>query len=242
MRKLGCRVTTSISWDIDSWAVLAHEHFVYRGPMEYACGATGAQQELQTSQINFYNEMTSQYATEFQNNQQILGALTQSFEPILSAGINQQGFSQAELNNLNSQATTGTGQNYANASAALARAQGAQGGGNAYVPSGEKSAQAAGLATSAAQQESGLESQIQEQDYATGRQNYLEAASILGGVASQDNPAAFAQAATGAGSAASTTANEVAQESNSWMGLVSGALGASGTALGGGSLGKIIGG
>lgn len=203
------------------------------------CGASDTQKELQSAQTAFYTQMTSQYNTIFGQDQSILGALTASFTPILNAGINQKGFSDAELNNLNSQAVTGTGQTYSAASAALSKQQAAQGGGTSFIPSGAKMQEQQQLATSAAQNEAGIESNILASDYATGRQNYLDAASGLGGVAGQLNPAGFAGATTGAGSAAATTANEVNQADSSWMTLVGGALGAAGSALGGGSLGVI---
>lgn len=195
-------------------------------------GSTSAQNQLQASQMAFYNQLTAQYATTFSENQGILKDLTASFEPILAGGINQQGFSQAELNNLNSTAVTGGGQAYASAEKAVGNAAAAQGGGNTYIPSGAKTQVNEELASSAAQNIGNQELGIQEQNYATGRSNYLEAANILGGVAGQYNPTGYANAATGAGSAASTTANEIAQENNSWMnmvtGIAGGALGAAG--------------
>jgi hypothetical protein len=195
------------------------------------CGATGAQEQLQTAQMNFYNTMTAEQSSTFASNQAILSALTKSFQPILEAGISQQGFSPAELQNMESEATTGSGQAYANASKALAAQQGDEGGGTTYIPSGAKMEQQEQLATSAAQNLATEQSNITAADYATGRQNYLEAANVLGGVAAGYNPTGYAGQATGAGSAASTTANEIASENSSWMNLAAGALGAAGTAF-----------
>jgi hypothetical protein len=179
-----------------------------------------------------YNEMASQYGQEFGENQQILGALTKSFQPILNAGINQEGFSPQELANLNSQAITGTGQNYAHASAALGEEQGAEGGGSVAIPSGAKNQQQEQLASSAAQNESGIQSGILANDYATGRNNYLTAAEGLEGVAGQENPASFANATTGAGSAAASTENQITQANQSWLQLASAGLGAGASAFG----------
>lgn len=195
------------------------------------CGASSAQTGLQNSQIAFYDQLTQQYGTIFGQDQQVLGALTKSFEPVLAAGPNQQGFSPAELQSLESQATTGVGTNYANAQKALANQQGSEGGGNAFIPSGAKEEQKGELAQSAAQLQSGEQLGIQQADWQQGLSNYQFAANELGGVASQLNPAGFANSATGAGGAASTTANEVSQANNSWMQLVSGAIGATGQAF-----------
>lgn len=197
------------------------------------CGASSQQKQIEASQQAFYDNLTSEAKTTFGESQGILQALTKSFQPILNAGINQKGFSDAELQNLNNQATTGTGQNYSKAAGALAKEQGAAGGGTDYIPSGAKMQQQQQLATSAAENESGIQSNILASDYQTGRENYLEAANVLGGVAGQYNPTAFNNSATGAGSAASTTANEITQANNSWMNLVSGAIGAAGSAAGG---------
>jgi hypothetical protein len=174
--------------------------------------------------MQFYQTLTQEYGTVFGENQQILGALTKSFEPILQAGINQQGFSEGELNTLNSTAVTGGGQAYQQANAAVNDKLASEGGGNTYIPSGAKTQLNEELATSAAQNIGNEELGIEESNYATGRQNYLQAAGILGGVAAQDNPGSFANAATGAGSAAGTTANQIAQENNSWVNAVIGGV------------------
>jgi hypothetical protein len=205
------------------------------------CGASSAQVGLQNSQIQFYNQLTANYAQQYSENQQILQELTKSFNPILAAGPDQQGYSPAELQSLQSEATTGVGQNYSAAQKALALEQGAQGGGNSFVPSGAASEQRAQLAESAAQQQSGEQLGIEQQNWAQGLSNYQFAANELAGVAAQYNPEGQAGAATGAGSSAATTANEVTQANQSWMQLAAGALGAAGGALGGGSLGKIVG-
>lgn len=197
------------------------------------CGASQQQKDIEASQAAFYDTLTSHYNTAFAESEGILGQLKSSFEPILKAGINQQGFSEGELNNLNSQAVTGTGANYAKAADALSKQQAASGGGNTYIPSGAKTQQQLQLASSAAENESRIQSGITAENYATGRSNYLTAAEGLGNVANALNPTGMANAATGAGSAASTTANEITQANNSWMQLVSAGLGAAGTAAGG---------
>lgn len=187
-------------------------------------GASSAQEQLQQSQMNFYNTLSADYSQTFGQNQAILKSLTSSFEPILQAGINQQGFSPAELNTLNSTAVTGSGQAYASANKAVNDKLAAEGGGNSYIPSGAKTQLNEELASSAAQNVGNQELGIEEQNYATGRSNYLEAAGILGGVAGQYNPTGYAGAATGAGSAAETTANQINQENNSWVNAVVGGL------------------
>ena len=195
------------------------------------CGASDQSKDTFAQQEAFFKELRSEYKTRFGEDEALLSKLTASFEPILAKGINQEGFSQAELDNLNSQAVTGTGQNYAKAAAALGAQQGAEGGGTAYIPSGAKHQQQAQLAESAAENESGLESTIKAADYATGRENYLAAAQGLEGVSGLYNPTALAGVTNNAGEAQAQTANEITQANNSWMNLVGGALGAAGNAV-----------
>src|SRR5579884_3939285 len=100
------------------------------------CGPTSAQTELQSEQADFYRQMTQEYTTVFGEDQGILSSLTKTFEPILEAGPNQKGFSDAERNDLNSQAIEGTAKNYAAADRALKEDQAAEGGGDTVAPTG----------------------------------------------------------------------------------------------------------
>lgn len=189
------------------------------------CGASDQQTEIQNAQIDFMQTLQSEYSTVFGENQGILKSLTASFEPILAAGPNQQGFSVPELKSLESTAKEGVGQNYAQAAKALGDQQAAAGGGDAFIPSGAKSQLQEEVATGAAGTLSQEQQQITQANYSQGRQNYFNAAGILGQTASTLNPEGMAGQTTGAGSAAGNTANQIAQENNSWMGLVGGVLG-----------------
>jgi hypothetical protein len=204
------------------------------------CGASATQQELQAMQTNFYAQQIQEQNQNFNENQAILKQLTGVFSPIFAQGPSQLGYSTAELNDLNSLATTGVGSDYAAAQKALALQEGASGGGNSFVPSGANQEQRAQLAESAAGQESSDLLNINQADWQQGLSNFDLAAQALSGVAAQENPIGYSQAATGAGSAASTTAQEVTSANQSWMQLAAGALGAAGGALGGGSLGQLV--
>ena len=195
-------------------------------------GASAQQQNIGNSQQAFYNTLSQDYGQQFANQNAILGSLTKALNPIISAGPNQFGFSNGETNSLNSQAIQGTGQQYANASRNLKEQQVASGGGNAVLPSGVQQQQTAGLATNAANQTSNQLLGIQQAGYQQGNNQFNQAVGQLGGVASQYNAAGFAGQATGAGSAAASTANQITQENNaaSPWGLIGGILG--GAALG----------
>jgi hypothetical protein len=94
------------------------------------------------------------------------------------------------------------------------------------------------LASSAAGALSSEQLGITQANYAQGRANFGEAASALGGTAGLLNPEGMAGQATSAGNAAANTANQIAQENNSWMGAVGGVLGGiSGSTSSGASFG-----
>jgi hypothetical protein len=192
------------------------------------CGATGAQTQLQTEQADFYQQAVQEQQQNYGQDQEILSALQNEYNPIFQAGPGQQGFSQAETANLNTQATEGTATNYNQADKALREQQAATG---VAAPTGAQEAQQATLASSAANTEATEKQQITQADYQQGYSEWQQAAAGLGGVASQLNPAGYSGAATGAGEAAGTTANQIASENNSWVNAALGAAGSIGTGV-----------
>jgi hypothetical protein len=188
-------------------------------------GATSQQTQIEATQQAFLSQLTQEYGTVFGESQGILQSLTKTFEPILAAGPNQQGFSKPELTALETQAKQGTGQNYAQAATALGEQEAAAGGGNTFLPSGAKSQLSEELANSAAGNLSNEQLGITEANYATGRANFDTAASELGGVAQELNPVGAAGVANQSSEAAANTANQIASQNNSWMGAVGGLLG-----------------
>lgn len=212
----------------DRYIVLRQQKSIFwTDEVAFCKGASSQQTDLANSQQNFYNTLSNDYSTQFANQSAILSSLNNSLSPIIQAGPNQFGFSSAETNTLNSQAIQGTGQQYTNAKKALSANQAAAGGGNTTLPSGVASQQQANLASAGAAQTSNQLLGIQQAGYETGRQQYNQAVGELGSVASQYNPTGYAGQATGAGSAAAQTANEIAQENNaaSPWGLIGGLLG-----------------
>lgn len=198
------------------------------------CGASAAQNQLAGEQAAFYQELSQNYSTVFPEQQQILSALTSEFSPILAAGPSQQGFSPQQLTSLQTEASDTTAQAAQQADVALGAKEAAQGGG--AIPSGANLQLEAGLLSSAAQENAGLQNQITQEDYATGRENFLTAASALSGTASLENPNSFASAATQSGEAANTSLANIASENDSWynalLGSVGGIFGAASNAYG----------
>jgi hypothetical protein len=212
----------------------------WTGRVEFAKGASSQMTNLANSQANFTNQLMADFGTQFANQNNILSTLNKSLSPIVNAGPNQFGFSGAEVNALNSQALQGGAQSYANASRALKESQAAQGGGNTLLPSGVANQQQAALGAAEANNQSNALLGIQQEGYATGRQQYNNAIGQLGGVASQYNPAGFAGQATGAGSSAFNSATQVQQMNNAaspWN-LVGGILGGAASSF----LGPLMGG
>lgn len=191
------------------------------------CGATSQQKDIASQQSSLFTTATQQAQAIFGNSSSIFNDLTSTFAPIVAAGPNQQGFSPAELAADRTQVTEGTAQTYEKAGKALGEQQAAQGGGNAYIPSGANQQQKEELASAAAQQESSQQLQVTQADYAQGRNNWAAAASGLEGAPSVFGPATGALgAATQAGGAAQTAANDVSTQNNSWINATIGALGA----------------
>jgi hypothetical protein len=188
--------------------------------------ATGAQTQLQTEQLNAYTQAQQMTAQEYANQQEIYAPMEKQFQSIFSMGPNQQGFSNAETNTLNAQAVEGTATNYAGAAKAVNENLAAEGGGSEELPTGAQAEMKQEVANSAAQTESGQETQIQEADYNQGYQDWLNAGSGLESIAAGENPLGYENAATASGSAAGTTANQIASQDDSW---INAALGAAGT-------------
>lgn len=197
-------------------------------------GPSAAQNDLQNSQAQFYQTLQQQDQTQFNEDQGILTQMQSVYAPILAAGPNQYGFSNAEDTDLNTEATEGVAANYAGASTALKEEQAAQGGGNSYLPSGVNAQEQESLDSGAAGTLSQEQQQIKQAGYQQGYQQFANATSALEGTASLLNPTGAANAATSAGSAEGTTANQIAQENESWMAP----LGAAAGAVGGAALTK----
>ena len=194
------------------------------------CGATGAQTQIQNEQIAYYQQMQQMTAEQYAAQQAIYGPMAKQFQSIFNAGPNQEGFSQAEKDTLNSQAVEGTAENYQQAARAVNQQLAAQGGGNDYMPSGGNDQLKQEVANSAAGNESQQETQIKMADYQQGYNEWQAAGEGLQAIAAGDNPLGYANATTNSGSAVANTANQIAQEDNSWFNAVLGAAGSLGSA------------
>jgi hypothetical protein len=193
-------------------------------------GPSAQQIQLQGDQLDFYQQGMQEATQTFGQFQDLLGQMEAVYSPILAKGPNTNAFAGAEQSELDAQAIQGTAANYSQAERAVGSQIAAQGGGDNPLPSGSEEQLKGEVATSAAAQESSEESQILQAGYATGEKEFENAGQELSTAAGQLNPAGYENAATTAGNAAETTANQINQEKNSWMAPVLGAVGALGSA------------
>lgn len=240
------KIYTKIVWSLtpDGMVLDSEESFLYDGKIDKLCGATAAQTSTQAAQANAYTQMTQQAQQIFGADNSVFQSLQSTFAPTIAAGPSQQGFSAGEVSNLNSQAITENGTAARNAKQATGEAVAAQGGGNnAALQSGVDTGIEANINASSANNTANELGQIQQADYTQGNTNYNNAVGGLAAATNTFNSASTAgSAATGAGVASSNTANEIAQQNNSWMQAVSGALGGVASAATGGLTGMLGGG
>jgi hypothetical protein len=198
------------------------------------CGATDQQQQIGAQQQQMYQTLNQNYATAFAQQQNIVNALTSTFQPILQRGPYQTGYSPTQVSGLQAAATQNVADQYAQAQTAAARALAGQGG-DTMLPSSIQAQTLANVANAAAATRSQALNNITAQNYAAGMSNWQNAANALSTVGTNMvNPNAFASSATTAGGAAADTANQIAQAQNSiWNAAIGGLAGVGGAAIGG---------
>lgn len=199
----------------------------------FCSGPSAQQTEVFNEQNAFYQQMTQQSATEFGEFQNVYNTLTTQLTPIFNAGPSQQGWSPAEASAVESQITGQTAQNSMQAEQAVNNQFASAGGGTQYVPQGAQQQVGEQAQLAVAGQKSSEELQATEANYQQGTQNWLNSAQLLGSASAVMNPEATnASVSNGAGSNVGTTANEITQAGNSWMGLVGGLANSAATGAG----------
>lgn len=197
------------------------------------CGASSAQRDLSQEQLDFFKELHGQAQQNFSRFNNLVNGLTAKWQPILDAGIHQAGFSAAQKANLSTIATEHVAANYTKAREATANSIAGAGGGDAVLPSGANASLIANVENAAAGETSDLESRIEEQDAALGRENYMAASNAIAGVAGMNDPSRIAGAVDDSGRAANDTLTAIEQADNAWMAPVFGAIGGVGATMAG---------
>jgi hypothetical protein len=229
------RVTTRIVWDMETGEVLAHNWHNYVGTMDRLCGASSEENAAFQNEQTLAGEMGKDFNAYFGENQAILGNLTTTLNPVIQAGPNQYGFSNAEDAALRSSAMNTNAAAGAEASNAVRSSMAAAGGGNVSLPSGSAEAENAALAENQAQTEAAAQTGITEAGYQAGRQEFNTAVQqITSAPGALENPVTGAgEGATGAAGQEMQGAADITQANQAWMAPVAGLVGS----LGGAALG-----
>lgn len=193
------------------------------------CGSTGQQNVLEQEQMDAYKQAQEMTAKQYADQQAIYAPMAKQFQSIFALGPQQEGFSDAETNALNASAVAGTAANYGSAARAVSEGLAAEGGGNEVISTGGAAQMKAQIAEAAAGEQSKEQTQIKEANYQQGYKQWLAAGQGLESIAAGQNPLGYEGAATSAGGAAGTTADQIASEQNSWINAAIGAAGAIGS-------------
>jgi hypothetical protein len=234
------------AWD---GSVIAEESFEYSGYVALCKGASSAEVAQNTAQTELANTLTQDFSTTFAQQQGILSNLTSQLSPIINAGPSQFGYTPAQVNALNTQATTGTAQQYQNAKQAAGDASAAAGGGNSFLPTSTTQQTQANIATAAANTESNQLLGIQTAGWNQGTQNYNNAVGQILSASGQLAPNSYATNADQTNNNAFNQQSQITQQNNAaspWN-AIGGALGGvAGTFIGmpglGASIGSALGG
>lgn len=191
------------------------------------CGASSQQKQAYNNQVNVTKDITGQMSTIFGDNQNILGSLTTSLSPIVSAGPNQYGFNPTEDAALRTQTTDQNAAANQTATNAVRSELAGEGGGTAYLPSGSEASIEATLAQTEAQKQADAQLGITSAGYAQGNKNYEEAVNELPTATAQiENPEIGAEnAANSAAGAQSEAGNQITQANDAWVAPVAGLIG-----------------
>jgi hypothetical protein len=206
-------ICTKAVWDCQGNLLSENTRF-YFGPTELAKGPSAEQRAAEQRQAAFSQQLMDQYKTAFGNQNAVFSAIRAVYDPILAAGPNQYGFSNAEDTTLRTQASEGTVANYTQASKAAAERIAARGGGNSFLPSGTEAQITADIAGAAARDESGKQLDITKTGYEQGYQAFQDATKVEEGVAAGYNPLGYAGAATGSNTADFNMAAKIQEMKN----------------------------
>ena len=172
--------------------------------------------------------MTQNYDTDFGQFEGATKSLMSQLNPIVSAGPDQYGYDPAEDASLRSTAISSDAAAASSAEAAANEQITASNGGAALTPTGAQEELKQQTDVNAAQKEASDLQSVTQSGYKQGTQNYDTALSAEENTLGLMNPNTFASSATSGGGAATGAVNaatNAAEASDSWMGMVGGALG-----------------
>ncbi|MDE2106154.1 MAG: hypothetical protein KGL39_53520 [Patescibacteria group bacterium] len=196
----------------------------YVGRIYKNCGPTGAQTGALGAEQTFRKMAMTTYGSVIKNANDILGAIHSNLSSIEAAGIGQKGWTPAEEAARKGEIITqaAASQKYLQQQIGE-RAAMAAGGGPGLVTGGTETAKAMAAADVMGKESEALQKATAE-EYATGRENYLQATKMDIALPGEEARAVESAAAPvlGAEKTESEQANQNAAASSSWMGLVGG--------------------
>ena len=220
-------ISTKIVLDIETGAVLARESYECSGKVVLCKGASAAENAAAASTASLNATIQQSMQTMFANQQNVVQAINNAFEPILQAGPSQQGFSPQELAAQKTSVIENNAQQFANAERATQGAFASRGGGNEVLPSGvEAQVEGSLAADTAAKTAAGL-TNVDIANWATGRQNFQNAAGIESGVMSSQGIGQIAGTAVQGSENAFSQQSKITEENDAaspWA-MVGGILG-----------------
>lgn len=190
------------------------------------CGPSKAMKDLNNQVKAFAGQTAEEAQTIFGGASEIFNNLKTSLGNIVKGGPSQQGWSQAEINAVNSQIVDQAASSARNVKAATGNALAAIGGGNTVSPSGLEATVNLEANQGVEAEKSRQLNQAVVQNYETGRQNYFTAVGqeeALPGVFGTSNEANKV-AQSGFGQAIESQKG-IDSANNWWQPLVTGAIG-----------------
>lgn len=188
------------------------------------------------SQEAFNTQLMSTFTQQFNSQQSTLNYLKGVLTPMIN---NPTGYSPAALAAMRTGATDSTSAAYQNAQKTLQNTEATRSG---DLPSGVNDQLNASLLNSEATDKSTAQNAITLQNANLQQSNYWNAINGLNGVAAENNPDSLASTATAGANGVANLSQAVTASSGPTFGaLLGGAIGATGSALSGGSAGKLFG-
>lgn len=187
------------------------------------CGSSKSEQVAQQSEQGLSDLMMADFRQRFADQTSAIAQLNEAYDPTIAAGPDQQGMGANELAADNTAIINQTGQNYANAKAALQTTLDARGGGNVALPSGTEGVLQEALASKEAGQQSAEQLALTQQNYALGRQRYQQAVAGKQALLGVYDPTAYGKGAGSGYESSFQMAHTINQENNQEVADITGA-------------------
>lgn len=184
------------------------------------CSGDSNDQTAESNSLALQTSLTNAFKSVFGEQSQIVNFLNSK----MTAQINNpQGFTAGTMAAMNTQATEGVANEFAQAQTASKELSAQEGGSS--LPSGVQAQITGQNANAAAQTEAAAQNQIQLANAQQQQQNYWNAVGALSGTASMLNPTSYANSSSGAGSAVASESNAYSNsEKSSFGGILAGGI------------------